>query len=93
MYKLRVKIKTTFLIFAASLLAGCASSSQTYTPDGRVGYSLNCSGNVRTWGACEQKAGDICGARGYEILSKTSDNVVLATDNSPISRSMLIVCK
>ena len=93
-------MKLTFLILAAAFLAGCASASQTYTSDGRVGYSLNCSGTARNWGMCEQKAGELCGARGYEVLSTTGDRgaVVTAGNGSAyasttISRTMLITCK
>ena len=82
------------------LLSGCASSTKTYTADGRVGYSLNCSGTARNWGMCEQKAGDICGSRGYDILSTAGDNGVIATAgngnffaSSTISRTMLVACK
>ena len=82
------------------VLAGCASASQTYTADGRVGHSLNCSGAARNWGMCEEKAGELCGANGYEVLSTTGDKGVIATAGSgnffagtTISRTMLISCK
>lgn len=82
------------------LLAGCASSAPTYTADGRQGHSLNCSGTARTWGMCEQKAGEICGAKGYNILTATSDNGMMATASqgsffatTTVSRTMLIACK
>jgi hypothetical protein len=86
-------------LFALALSA-CASSRATYTADGRQGHSLNCSGLARTWGMCEEKAGEICGARGYDILSTTSDSGVIATANdagfmagNTISRTMLIACR
>lgn len=95
-----VKLVVSCLVAAAAAL-GCASSTQTYTPDGREGYSLNCSGTARTWGMCEQKAGEICGSRGYNILSTSGDQGVIATASSggnffatsTISRTMLIVCR
>ena len=93
-------MKLVYSILVAALLAGCASSSQTYTSDGRVGYSLNCSGTARNWGMCEQKAGELCGARGYDILSTTGDHGLIATAgggnffaSTTISRTMLIACK
>lgn len=88
------------LVVAVSFV-GCASSSKTYTADGREGYSLNCSGTARNWGMCEQKAGELCGSRGYQILSTTGDKGLIATAGSggnffattTISRTMLVACK
>ena len=93
-------MKLVTVILVTLLLAGCATSSKTYTADGRVGHSINCSGTALNWGMCEQKAGELCGTRGYSILSKTGDNGFIATmgsssafAGSTISRSMLIACK
>jgi len=94
-------MKLILLVLAINaVVAGCASSSQTYTADGRVGHSLNCSGTARNWGMCEQKAGEICGARGYDILSTMGDKGLIATAgggnffaSTTISRTMLIACK
>ena len=87
-----------FLI-SSLVLCGCATSSQTYAPDGRVAYSLNCSGLALTWGSCLEKAGSICAAQGYDIISATSDRGAIANVNdanafagTTISRSMLISC-
>ena len=88
------------LITAAVLLAGCASSSKTYTSDGREGYSLNCSGLARNWGHCLEKAGEICGTKGYDVLAQSGDSGALVTattqttqGGSVINRSMLIACR
>ena len=93
-------MKLAIVILVTSLLAGCATSSKTYTADGRVGHSINCSGTARNWGMCEQKAGELCGTRGYSILSRAGDSGFIATmgsgnafAGSTISRSMLISCK
>ena len=89
-------------IFLASmvLLGGCASARQTYTADGKVGHSLDCSGTARNWGMCYEKAGEICGAKGYEVLNRSGDQGAIATANqyggfagSVISRTMIIQCK
>jgi len=80
--------------------AGCAVAKQTYTADGREGYSINCSGEALTWGACFEKAGEICATRGYDILEQSGDQgaMISATQagafgTTTISRSMLIACK
>lgn len=68
------------LALAVPLFAtGCASSSKTYGPNGEVAYSLNCSGTVRSWGMCLEKAGDLCGTRGYNVVSSSGDVGSIAT--------------
>lgn len=55
--------------------SGCAVSTPTYTAEGKIGFSINCSGAALNWGYCEQKAGEMCGANGYDILSKNGENI------------------
>lgn len=92
------------LIVLNSALAGCATSTATYGPDGRQSHSLNCSGLARTWGMCLEKAGEICGAKGYDVLASTGDQGAFvqgtatstsaqASGGSVITRNMLISCK
>jgi len=70
-------MKHTLIVLSilATVLSGCATSRETYTADGRSGYSLNCSGSMLNWGMCEEKAGDLCGDKGYDILSRNGENV------------------
>ena len=90
------------LILAAAVLSllGCATAKQTYTPDGRAGYTVDCSGDVLTWSYCYQKAGDLCGARGYDLLTMVGDPrgavvtpPTLLSASAGSARSMLIACK
>jgi len=69
----------------------------TYTSDGREGYSINCSGSALNWGMCYEKAGELCGAKGYEVLEKSGDIGAMVTagqyglfGGSVINRSMII---
>lgn len=75
-------------IFSAALL-GCASSSQVYLPDGRQGYALNCSGTARSWGACFQKAGEICQSRGYDTYMRDSTQGWVASNVSSANWSSM----
>ncbi|HEU4344750.1 MAG TPA: hypothetical protein VFU31_24610 [Candidatus Binatia bacterium] len=82
------------------LLGACATSSQTYTPDGKVGHSIACSGTALSWGHCYEKAGQICGPKGYRVVAGGADQGALAAGTqqaffagSTISRSMVIQCK
>jgi len=82
------------------LLGGCASASQTYTPSGKLGHSINCSGGALSWGQCFEKAGEICGARGYDVIDRSDQQGSNLVANryglyggTLMNRSMLIACK
>lgn len=81
-------------------LPGCATVHESYAPDGRKAYALNCSGTARGWDKCYTAAGEICSTRGYDILDRNTEDVGIATasGNSAAAvktneRTMLIACK
>jgi uncharacterized protein YceK len=85
------------LIAITILIGGCATAklTRTYTPDGKEGYIINCSSNEflhLNWGSCYKKAGDACGAKGYEVLEKSEEGASF-TGGSVSNRSMIIKCK
>lgn len=64
-----------FVVYIA-LLNGCTHYSQTYLESGEVGYSIGCSSyRSVSWNACYIKAGEICGNRGYEVISKIGSGI------------------
>ena len=88
------------ILLSIATLSGCATSSQVYTADGKRGHSINCSGSALNWGMCYEKAGEICGAKGYEVLQKSGDQGTVVSGNqfglyggSVMNRSMIIQCK
>lgn len=96
------------VVGALALLGGCATATQTFAPDGRAAYSINCSGNDRSWGMCFEKAGELCGSAGYDVYDRTAEggwvsggygaaNASGATRSSyggsTTSRTILISCK
>ena len=91
--------KIMFLLVPLMLFTSCATVSKTYTPSGEEAYSLNCSGTARGWDKCFQAAGKLCGANGYKILDRSSEDTVNAqfTSNGFFAsksheRTMLISC-
>lgn len=93
-------MKNSFYIALVLLCSACASSSEIYTPTGAKGYALNCSGLARNWNMCLEKAGEICGEKGYTILNKNEeDRQHMQADNSGLfatnvkTRNMMIECK
>lgn len=86
--------------FILVCISGCATASKTFTSDGREGYVINCSGSAMNWGMCYEKAGQLCGRRGYEVLEKSGEHGALVTagqyglfGGSVMQRSMVIRCK
>jgi hypothetical protein len=82
------------------LLAGCAQHKTTYLPDGRHGHSISCSGGALNWNLCYEKAGELCKARGYDVISKEGDqsSSVAGTQygvygGTNVTRTLLIACK
>ncbi|MEX3934695.1 hypothetical protein AB4Y32_23400 [Paraburkholderia phymatum] len=86
-------------------LGACASSNNTTLislPNGETGFAVNCSGAdaASSWASCYVQAGKACGATGYDIVSKDTDeggmagggitNVVSANVKN---RSMVIRCR
>ena len=91
---------TYMLLLILILLGGCATAKKTYTSDGKEGYSITCSGSALNWGMCYEKAGEICGVKGYEVLEKSGDQGAIVSGNqygfyggSVINRNMIIKCK
>ena len=91
-------------LLALPLLLGCASATQTYAPDGRTAHAVDCGGVWRDWGACMERAGEICGAKGYDVLARDSDRNRFGgylrygsggggSYTSTYTRNMLIACR
>jgi hypothetical protein len=79
-------MKQHLLIPVALLLAGCgATVNKTYLPDGQQGYAVDCSGAGAELIDCYEKAGNVCGASGYEVVG--------ASGVGYASRAMLIKCQ
>ncbi len=89
---------------AFALLSGCATVRESYAPDGRKAFALNCSGTARGWDKCYAAAGEKCGSLGYDILDRNTEDAKFASAGGNSSgfgasavqtaeRTMLIACK
>ena len=92
--------KVAVIFFIILFIGSCATSSKTYLPSGEEGYSVTCSGTALTWGNCYQKAGELWGSRGYDVISRSDKQGAAVVANqhglyggSTIQRNMLIKCK
>lgn len=48
-------------------LQGCATSRETYLPNGAKAHAIQCGGTMVSMSACYEKAADICKEQGYYI--------------------------
>ncbi len=77
MHTIRQQISFSILLLA--ILFGCATSKQTYLPDGSLGHSISCDGAAVGINVCFEKAGEICGAKGYDLLNREGQIVPFGT--------------
>lgn len=54
-------------------LSACVTAKEVCMADGRLSYNIDCSDPGLSWGKCYQKAGDVCGSEGYDILLRSGD--------------------
>lgn len=93
-------------IATLSILAGCVTTEPITLADGGKGHVVGCSGAglygtyVASWGQCYQKAGELCGARGYEVLERVGEQGVVASAgqygasaSTTANRMMIVRCK
>jgi hypothetical protein len=73
-------------------LAGCATEHKVYGPDGREDHAISCDGAVLSWASCLDKAGEICGAKGYDVIDKGEETRTLVGAPA-VYRHMMIACK
>lgn len=95
-----MRIRSVLLLPSVVIFAGCATATPTFTPSGKQGFTLDCSSEFMTWGECYTKAGELCGAKGYDILEKIGEKTSSISGSqlgvygsTSATRTMLIVCK
>ena len=60
-------------------LSGCAISKKTYLMDGSEGYRISCGGAAVVIHLCFEKAGEVCGSRGYDLVSRDGRTIPYGT--------------
>ena len=63
-------LKIIVYVLAAISITSCAIANKTYLPDGTLGHSISCDGSAVGMNVCFEKAGEICGAKGYKLLNR-----------------------
>jgi len=87
-------------VWVALLLTGCVSQSPFYfgptgTPPRAV--QITCSGPLTGLADCYYKAGQVCGIRGYQIVTVIDKPMILSVFGFSVSpftdRELIIECK
>ena len=50
-----------------------------YLPDGSQGYPISCNGIANSMGDRFQKAGELCGTKGYSVLNREGEAIPMGT--------------
>lgn len=87
------------VLAVAAIFAGCVSNNETYLANGQKGHVISCTPALSTglvgaiansstsWGTCYQKAGEICGAKGYSVLTKSDEPTFSAIGGAYVDRN------
>lgn len=92
------------LLIATILLNGCAISTPVYLADGSHGYKISCNGAASNFGTCIEKAGEICGSKGYTLFDRDGSAMPVGLANvnqygasaqygAMVSRYIMMKCK
>lgn len=67
---MRSVLSLILLAVMTMVAAGCATSRDVRRADGWMTHVVSCGGPLLNMGHCLEKAGDVCGGRGYDVLNK-----------------------
>lgn len=91
---------TSVAVAVACALSGCATSRTIVGQDGKPLHKISCDGSALDIHACYEKAGELCGSAGYDILGQdgSATNQVFVSPTSfsmvPIvSRTVMARCR
>ena len=96
---LRAARACALALLPALLVAGCTAPATLRVNDDGTAF-IDCSGGYHNWSGCHSRARRYCGAAGFDILSRLSDegsSAVGVRDWSgagrPVTRSLVIRCR
>jgi hypothetical protein len=80
----------------AAMVAGCGAPSSKHTPADPDSITVHCNKSTLRWNACYDAAANLCGGKGYRIVSDGSGGMPTVTTNAyevpVIGDSMVIRC-
>lgn len=79
--------KLLFTSVFLTTVSGCASSVPITSPGGKAGHAIDCS--FATIAECYEKAGKMCGAKGYKIIDQKNQAESLL---SSANKALVVEC-
>jgi len=77
-------VRNTLLLLTLVLpLAGCATSRDVRLADGWLAHVVSCGGPLLNMGHCREKAGELCGGRGYRVVNQVGGESQVSPDAIP----------
>jgi hypothetical protein len=84
------------LLLLATVMTGCGAPPGKHTPDDAGSIKLHCNKSSLRWDACYEMAANVCGEKGYQIVSEDDSAMPTVTTNSNevpvIGGSLVIRC-
>lgn len=77
-----MKLNIPICIISILILCSCTVAKEVNLPDGSKGYSISCGGTLNSFASCFNKAGEMCGNKGYQILDKSGEEIPYVQANS-----------
>lgn len=71
------------LVILALQISGCATSRDVRLADGWLTHVVSCGGPLLNMGHCQEKAGAVCGGRGYVVLNKSGGELPASANAIP----------
>ncbi|WP_374474589.1 hypothetical protein [Zoogloea sp.] len=72
------------VLFVTTTLAACAIVKETYMSDGSKGYSISCDGAAVGINMCFEKAGELCGSSGYDLITREGQLVPFGVSSASV---------
>ena len=78
-------MKKYFLVLTVMVMSACTTAKTVSLPDGATGYSISCGGKINSFASCFEKAGEMCGAKGYNIVNGAGEVLPYSYSSGSIS--------
>ena len=69
------------------VLSGCATSKEIYTAEGKRAYSIECRAVFDFSFDCFEKAQELCGQKGFDLLKTNGE------PSTKFAKNMIIQCR
>lgn len=91
---------TSVALVVALALSGCATSRTIIGHDGKPLHKISCDGTATDIHACYEKAGELCGSAGYDVVGEDGSvrpfavaSAGMFTSGAAVYRTVLARCR